>query len=156
MDISTPLYIKPAYCTHAVVPCLVHFLYDFRLKTVVFHQCCTYCNRPCIYCQIECLYISLYCINHVRPVLIAVDISKTNTDSYILFALLFQKMTRHPSQVGFNSRYWLHCHSNFMFSTTKIENLKWQFSGVINFITFGKFVTSLVQKLKILGEWTDF
>ena len=78
MDISTPLYIKPAYCTHAVIPCLVHFLYDFRLKTVVFHHCCTYCYRPCIYCHIECLHIiSVYCINHVRPVQIAVDLSKT-------------------------------------------------------------------------------
>ena len=79
------------------------------------------------------------------------------------------------TQVGFNSRYWpvadlgfsrggaptpklvlfckfvcqcwLHCHSNFTFSVTKIENLKWKLCEHINFITFGKFVTSLVQKL---------
>ena len=39
-----------------------------------------------------------------------------------------------------------------MFSMTKIENRKWQIGKDINFVTFRKFVTSLVQKLKILGK----
>ena len=39
------------------------------------------------------------------------------------------------SQVGFNSRYWLHCHSNVRVSRTKIENLRWE---DIKFITFRK------------------
>ena len=34
---------------------------------------------------------------------------------------------------------------------TKIENLKWQVGEDINFVTFRKFVTPLVQKLEILG-----
>ena len=58
-------------------------------------------------------------------------------------------LTQHSSvtynsvtQVGFNSRYWLHCHSNSKVSRTKIENLKSQISGDIIPLTFGKFVTS--------------
>ena len=39
-----------------------------------------------------------------------------------------------------------------MFSMTKIEKIKRQFSEDINFVTFEKFVTLLVQKLKILGK----
>ena len=62
------------------------------------------------------------------------------------------KMIEQYSQIGFNSRYRVHCHSNFMCSITKIENLKRQFNEDINFITLRKFVTSLVQKLKILGD----
>ena len=37
-----------------------------------------------------------------------------------------------------------------MFSMTKIENLKWQIGEDINFLSFGKFVTLLAQKLKNL------
>ena len=44
---------------------------------------------------------------------------------------------------------------NLRVSRTKIENLKWQIGGDIIPLTFGKFVTSLVQKLKILGKKTD-
>ena len=53
------------------------------------------------------------------------------------------------AQVGFNSWYSLLCHSNFMFSMTKMENLKWQISENINFVTL------LVQKLKILNKQSD-
>ena len=49
-------------------------------------------------------------------------------------------------QVGFNSEYWLHCHSYLRVSRTKIENLRWQIGGDINFIYFRKFLTSLVQQ----------
>ena len=56
------------------------------------------------------------------------------------------------AQVGFNSRYWLHCHSNSRVSRTKIENLKWRIGGDIISLTFGKFVRSQVQKLKILRD----
>ena len=42
-----------------------------------------------------------------------------------------------------------------MLSMLKIENVKWQFNEDINFVTFGKFVTSLLQKLKILDKQTD-
>ena len=52
------------------------------------------------------------------------------------------------TQVVFNSRYWLDCHLNLRVSGTTIENLRWQFSEDINFITFGKFVTLLVQQLE--------
>ena len=45
---------------------------------------------------------------------------------------------------------------NLKFSMTKFENLKWQVSEVINFITFRKFVTQLVQNLpNILSFWTN-
>ena len=37
----------------------------------------------------------------------------------------------------------------------KIENLKQQISGDIILLTFGKFETLVVQKLKILGRKTD-
>ena len=37
-------------------------------------------------------------------------------------------------------------------SRAKIENLKWQIGGDIIPLTFRKFVTLLVQQLKILGE----
>ena len=52
------------------------------------------------------------------------------------------------SQVGFNSRYWLHSHLNLRVYGAKIENLRWEFGEDINFITFQKSVTSLVQQLK--------
>ena len=52
-------------------------------------------------------------------------------------------------QVAFNSRYWLHCHSNLRISRTEIENLKWQIGRDINHVAFGKLITLLVQKLKI-------
>ena len=67
---------------------------------------------------------------------------------------LYCKKPIHNSytQVGFNSRHWLHCHSNSWVSRTKIENLKWQIGGDIIPLTFEKFVTSLSQKLKILRE----
>ena len=42
-------------------------------------------------------------------------------------------------QVGFNSRYWLHCHSNLRISRTEIENLKWKIRRDINRATFRKF-----------------
>ena len=51
-------------------------------------------------------------------------------------------------KVGFNSRYWLHCHSNLRVSRTKIEDLRGQFGEDIKYITFRKFVTLLVQQLK--------
>ena len=51
------------------------------------------------------------------------------------------------TQVGFNSRYRLHCDSNLRVSRTKFENFRWQFGKDINFITFGKFGTSCSQKL---------
>ena len=41
---------------------------------------------------------------------------------------------------------------NLRVSRAKIENLKWQFGGDIIPLTFRKFVTLLVQKLKILGK----
>ena len=56
------------------------------------------------------------------------------------------------TQVGFNSRYLLHCHSSSRVSRTKIENLKWRISGDIIQLSFRKFVTSQVQKLKILRD----
>ena len=37
---------------------------------------------------------------------------------------------------------------NFMFSMTKIENLKRHFNEDIIFVTYGKFVTFLVQKIR--------
>ena len=46
------------------------------------------------------------------------------------------------SQVGFNSWYWLHCHSSSRVSRTTIKNLRWQLGGEIIRVTFGKFVTS--------------
>ena len=52
------------------------------------------------------------------------------------------------SLVGFKSRYWLHCHLNFRFSMTKIENLNHTIGKDINFVFLGKFITALVQKLK--------
>ena len=52
------------------------------------------------------------------------------------------------SQVGFNSWYWLHCHSSLRVSSTIIENLRWQPSGEIIQVTFGKSSTLLVQQLK--------
>ena len=61
------------------------------------------------------------------------------------------------AEVGFNSRYWLHCQRlylpflNLRVSRTKIENLRWQFGEEINCVIFGKFVTSLVQTLMLLG-----
>ena len=59
----------------------------------------------------------------------------------------------------FNTRYWIHCHSNLKVSRTKIENLKWQIMRDINCVTFEKFATSLIQKLKILGKkliWSQY
>ena len=44
---------------------------------------------------------------------------------------------------------------NLRVSRTTIENLKWWVGGDIIPLTFGKFVTLLVQKLKILGRKTD-
>ena len=44
---------------------------------------------------------------------------------------------------------------NLRVSRTTIENLRCQFGGDIIPLTFGKFVTLLVQKLKILGRKTD-
>ena len=70
-------------------------------------------------------------------------------------SMLLSAISSSYSQVGFNSRYWLHYHSIFMFSMIKIEKLNWQMGEDINCITFWKFVTSLVQKLKILGIQTD-
>ena len=55
---------------------------------------------------------------------------------------------RGTTQVGFNSRCWLHCHSHLRVSRTKIEKLRLQFGEDINFITFRKFVTLLVQQPK--------
>ena len=53
-------------------------------------------------------------------------------------------------------RYWLHCQWLYIvLSRTKIGNLKWQIGRDINPVTFGKFVTSLVQKLKILGFYKN-
>ena len=45
------------------------------------------------------------------------------------------------AQVWFNSRYWLHCHSNLRVSVTTIENLKLWIGGDIIRLTFGKSVT---------------
>ena len=42
-----------------------------------------------------------------------------------------------------------------MFSMLKIKNLKWQFGEDVYFVTFEKFVTLVVQKLKIIGKQTD-
>ena len=56
------------------------------------------------------------------------------------------------AQVGFNWRYWLHCHSNSRVSWMIIENLKWRIGGDIIPLTFGKFVTSYIQKLEILRD----
>ena len=73
-----------------------------------------------------------------------------------------QNVQRAIAQVRFNLRYWLHCHSNFRITRTKIENLRWQVSEDINFITYRKFVTSLVQKLKkkcvhkLVSQGTDY
>ena len=65
-------------------------------------------------------------------------------------------------QVGFNSRYWLYCQwlyhlffLNLRVSRPTIKNLKWQVETDIIWVTFGKFVTSLVQKLKILGVYKN-
>ena len=44
---------------------------------------------------------------------------------------------------------------NLRVSKAKIENLKWWIGGDIIPLTFEKFVTILVQKLKILGRKTD-
>ena len=44
---------------------------------------------------------------------------------------------------------------NLRVSRTTIENLRCRFGGDIILLTFGKFVTLLVQKLKILGRKTD-
>ena len=44
---------------------------------------------------------------------------------------------------------------NLRISRAKIENLKWWIGGDIIPLTFGKFVTLLVQKLKMLGKKTD-
>ena len=44
---------------------------------------------------------------------------------------------------------------NLRISRAKIENLKWRIGGDIIPLTFGKFVTLLVQKLKMLGKKTD-
>ena len=68
---------------------------------------------------------------------------KLPRSGYSCIGLLFK-----VSQVGFNSRYWLYCHPNLRVSRTKIENLRCQVGENINFITFGKLVTLLVQKLK--------
>ena len=51
-------------------------------------------------------------------------------------------------QVEFNWMYWPHYQSNLRVSRIKIQNLGWQFGEGINFITFRKFVTSLIQQLK--------
>ena len=44
---------------------------------------------------------------------------------------------------------------NLKVSRAKIENLKWRIGGDIIPLTFGKFVTLLVQKLKTLRKKTD-
>ena len=59
----------------------------------------------------------------------------------------------------------MHCRIQFKVLTTlpllfkglweKIENLKQQMGKDINDVTFGKFVTSLVQKLKILEVYKN-
>ena len=62
------------------------------------------------------------------------------------------------AKVKFNSRYWVHCqwlYYPLRVSKIKIENWKWQIGTDINRVTFGKFLTSLVQKLKILGVYTN-
>ena len=73
-----------------------------------------------------------------------------------------QNVQRAIAQVGFNSKYWLHCYSSFRVTRPKIENLRWQFGDDIDFITYRTFVTSLVQKLKkkyvhkIMSQGTDY
>ena len=52
------------------------------------------------------------------------------------------------TQVGFNSWYWLHCHSSLKVSSRAIENLRWQLSGEMIWVIFEKCVTSLFQQLK--------
>ena len=52
------------------------------------------------------------------------------------------------SQVGFNSWYWLHCHSSLRISRTTIENLRCQLCGEIIRVIFRKFVISLGKQLK--------
>ena len=44
---------------------------------------------------------------------------------------------------------------NLKVSRAKIENLKWRIGGDIIPLTFGKFVTLLVKKLKSLRKKTD-
>ena len=67
---------------------------------------------------------------------------------------------RANAQVGFYSRYSLHCRwlyiyhpffLNLRVSRAKFENLRWQVRGDIIQVTFEKSVTSLVQNSKILG-----
>ena len=73
------------------------------------------------------------------------------------FVLIDNLCVRCKAQVGFNSWYWLHCHSDLRVSSTKIENLRWQLSGEIIRVTFGKSSTSMVQQLKkIVQEGTDY
>ena len=64
------------------------------------------------------------------------------------FLMFLQGGESHFSWVGFNSRYWLHCHSNLRVSRTNTVNLRWQFGEDINVITFGRFVTLLVPQCK--------
>ena len=45
---------------------------------------------------------------------------------------------------------------NLKVSRTTIESLRWQFGGEIIQVTFGKFVTLLVQKLKNKCEYTGW
>ena len=45
--------------------------------------------------------------------------------------------------------------SDSLQGTNYIENLKWQIGRDINHVTFGKCVTLLVQKLKILGVYKN-
>ena len=57
-----------------------------------------------------------------------------NSWSFSLLSNLWQLSTQEqhlivlivPAQVGFTSRYWLHCHSNSRVSRTKLEHLRLQ------------------------------
>ena len=65
-----------------------------------------------------------------------------STDSQFPLQLLLKRPPFNSlTYVRFNSRYWLHCHSNLMVSRTKILNLKWQIRRHINHISREKFVT---------------
>ena len=78
-----------------------------------------------------------------------------------LFAVFFINIIY--TQVGFNLKVlttlpmtiYRPFFLNLKISRTKIGNLKWQIERDINPVTFAKFVTSLVQKLKILGFYKN-
>ena len=87
-------------------------------------------------------------------------VNSLNTQYWPLYLPLANMQPK--SQVGFHSRYWLNCQwlyrpffLNLRVSSTKTKNLKWQTGGDINCMTLGKFVTSLIQKLKILGVYKN-